>query len=121
MANVTTPINNLGIWTVGQLSPNWELPLSRVDANGTFSRIMDLTGVTTGQLSLIIYTSARAVASNSPGAGTFTITQVKPGIVTYAQASADVATSGVYYLKVKINFNGTTPDYSDYISITITA
>lgn len=109
------PVNDLGQWTVGQLSPVWELPLARD------SRIMDLTGVTTGQLSLIIYTSAKVVASNSPGAGTFTINNVKPGVVTYSQVAADMATAGTFYLRVKINFNGTTPDFSDYIRIIINA
>ncbi len=112
MANANTPINDLGNWTVGQLSPTWELPLARD------SRVMDLTGVTTGQLSLILYTSAKAVASNSPGVGTFTITNVKPGVVTYAQAAADMATTTAY-VRVKINFNGASPDYSDLIHINI--
>lgn len=120
MANANTPVNNLGNWTVGQLSPNWELPLVRTDANGQFSRTMDLTGVTTGQLSMILYTSAKAVASNSPGTGTFTITNVKPGVVTYAQSSADMVAT-VAYCRVKINFNGSSPDYSDLIAITINA
>lgn len=104
-------------WTVGQLSPTWTIPMVR---DGTSE--MDLTGVTTGQLSLIIYTSAKVVAANSPGVGTFTISQVKPGIVTYAPASADVPSSaGQYFVRVKVNFNGTTPDFSDYISWVIQA
>ncbi len=115
----TIPVNNLGTWTVGQTYPNWELPMVRTDANGNVSRVMDLTGVTTGQLSLIIYNSAKAVASNSPGAGTFTINNAKPGTVTYAQSSADMATAGTYYLRVRINFNNATPDYSDYIQLVV--
>lgn len=123
MANANTPINNLGSWTVGQTSPNFELPLTRTDANGNVSRVMDLTGVTTAQLSLIIYTAAKTVASNSPGTGVFTITQAKPGIVTYAQTVADMtpATNGQLYFRVKVNYNGSNPDYSDMISINITS
>lgn len=98
-------------WRVGQLSPTWTISMIR-DNNTE----MDLTGVLTSQLSLIIYTSAKVVASNSPGVGTFAITQAKPGIVTYAPASADIpATGGQYYVRVEINFNGTSPDFSDYI------
>lgn len=99
-------------WTVGQLSPTWTIPMSR---DGGVE--MDLTGVTANQLSLIIYTSAKVRASNSPGVGTFAIVQAKPGIVTYQLASADVpAAAGQYYVKVEVNFNGTEPDYSSYIS-----
>ncbi len=98
-------------WRVGQLSPTWTINMVR-DGNN----VMDLTGVTTNQLSLIIYTSSKTLASNSPGVGAFAITQANPGIVTYAPASQDVPTSaGVYYVRVEVNFNGTRPDYSDYI------
>lgn len=99
-------------WRTGQLSPSWTFNMIR-DNNTE----MDLTGVTTGQLSLIIYTSAKAVASNSPGVGTFTIVQANPGIVKYQLASADVpSTSGQYYVRVEVNYNGNAPDFSDYIS-----
>src|SRR6266704_3030917 len=109
----TLPVNDLGSWTVGQLSPHWELPLSRD------SRVMDLTGVTTNQLSLIIYNSAKT--QTGTGAGSFTINNAKPGVVTYAQASADLASAGTFYFRVKINFNGVSPDYSDLIKIIINA
>ena len=103
-------------WAVGQLSPTWTIPMTRDNAE------MDLTGVTTGELSLIIYTSAKVRAANSPGVGTFTIEQAKPGIVSYAPASADIpSTAGQYYVRIEINFNGTTPDYSDLISWVIQA
>ena len=115
----TTPVNNLGNWAVGQLYPNWELPLTRTDANGNVSRVMDLTGVQVSQLSLIIYTAAKVVAANSPGAGSFAINRAKPAVVTYSQATADMATAGTYYVRVRINFNGATPDYSDYVQIVI--
>ncbi len=118
MANSTTPVNNLGNWTVGQKSPNFEIPMVRTDANGNISRVMDLTGVTANQLSLILYTSAKAVASNSPGAGSFVINNSKPGNVTYAQDVADMVT-GVAFVRVKVNFSGTSPDFSDLIAITI--
>jgi hypothetical protein len=108
----TSAPGGISPWTVGQLSPLWTLPMTR--DNG---KVMDLTGVTTGQLSLIIYTSSKTLASNSPGVGTFTIEQVKPGIVTYQLASADVpSTAGQYWVRVKVNFGGTLPDFCDYIS-----
>jgi hypothetical protein len=107
------PLNDLGSWTVGQLYPAWELALTRD------TRTMDLTGVTAGQLSMIIYTAAKVVAGNSPGMGTFTINNAKPAVVVYTQSSGDMATAGTFYLKVKVNFNGSTPDYSDYIKLAI--
>ncbi len=105
------PVNDLGQWAVGQLSPSWELPLVRDN------RVMDLTGVTTGQLSLIIYNASKV--QTGTGAGSFTIKNVKPGVVVYAPASADMASAGTFYYRVKINFNGTTPDFSDYIHMQI--
>lgn len=77
--------------------------------------IMDLTGVTTNQLSLIIYNSSKV--QTGTGTGAFAITSAKPGIVTYAPISADVpVTAAQYYVRVGVNFNSTTPDYSDFIS-----
>lgn len=106
-------IGDLGNWTVGQLYPNWEISLARD------SRIFDLTGVTTGQLSLLIYNAAKV--QTGTGAGTFTINNVKPGVVTYAQAAADVASAGTFYFRLKVNFNNLTPDYSDFIHIQFSA
>lgn len=95
-------------WAVGQLSPTWTVPMQR--DGGT---VMDLTGVTTGQLSLVIYSATYAKVGT--GAGTFTILNARPGVVRYAPASADVATAGTYYVRITINFNGTALDASDYI------
>ena len=95
-------------WVVGQTDPAWTI--SMVRDNGA---IMDLTGVTAGQLSLLIYNAFRQPAGT--GAGTFTIVQAKPGIVQYQVDAADVATAGIWYIRVKVNFNGTNPDMSDYI------
>jgi len=81
---------------------------------------MTLTGATTGQLSLLIYNSSHIQVGT--GAGTFTIVDSNPGIVTYQLVSADVpATAGQYYVRVKVNFNGTTPDMSDYIGWQVNA
>lgn len=108
-------MSGISPWRVGQLSPTWTIPMIR-DNNV----IMDLTGVSVGQLSLIIYNGSKVVTGT--GAGTFTITQVKPGIVTYAPVSADIpVTAAQYYVRVEINFNGTSPDFSDYISWIIQA
>jgi hypothetical protein len=101
-------------WTVGQLSPTWTIQMIR-DEN----IVMDLTGVIANQLSLSIYNASKVQIGT--GAGTFVITSAYPGIVTYAPASADVSTAGSYYLRVKINFNNTSPDFSDYIPWTLQA
>ena len=81
------------------------------------TRPMDLTGVITGQLSLIIYSNGKV--QTGTGVGSFVINNVKPGVVTYAQAATDMASPGTFYYRVKINFSGTTPDFSDYIKIVI--
>jgi hypothetical protein len=95
-------------WAVGQQSPTWTIVCQR--DNDT---VMILTGVTTGQLSLIIYNSSYVQVGTS--AGTFTILNAATGWVNYAPAAADSATAGVYYVRVVVDFNGTTPDMSDYI------
>ncbi len=121
MANAAnTPVNDLGSWTVGQLSPAWEFPLTRTDANGNVTRTMDLTGVTAGQLSLIIYNSAKTQIIGT-GQGTFAINNIKPGVVTYTQktGTSDIATAGTFYFRVEVNFNGNAPDYSDYVHIQV--
>lgn len=101
-------------WAVGQLSPIWTIVMMRD------SKPMDLTGVTTGQLSLLIYNSSHT--KTGTGAGTFTIVDTNPGVVTYQLVSADVpATAGQYYVRVEVNFNGTSPDMSDYISWVVNA
>lgn len=101
-------MSGISPWAVGQLSPSWVLPMTR-DGGA----VMDLTGVTTSQLSLIIYNSLSVKVGT--GAGAFTIVNVRPGVVRYTPAAADVSTSGTFYLRVEVNFNGTTPDYSDYL------
>lgn len=97
-------------WRVGQLSPTWTINMVRDD-----NTIMDLTGVTTAQISFIIYNSSKVITGT--GAGTVTIVNVKPGIITYQLVSADVPTTpGQYYGRFGINFNSNAPDYSDYLS-----
>lgn len=100
-------------WAVGQLSPTWTIIMMRD------SKPMDLTGVAANQLSLQIYNAS--YVSTGTGAGTFSILNAKPGIVSYAPAAADVATAGTYNLRVKVNFNGNTPDMSDYIAWVVQA
>ena len=106
------PVNDLGQWAVGQLSPVWELVLARDN------RLMDLTGVATNQLSLIIYNANKV--QTGTGGGSFTINNVKPGVVTYTQVAGDMV-AATAFVRVKVNFNGTTPDFSDYIKIVINA
>lgn len=95
-------------WAKGQLSPSWTIQLTR-DNNTT----MDLTGVTANQLSLQIYNASYVQIAT--GAGTFGIVNVRPGVVRYNLAAADVATAGNYYVRVAVNFGGSSPDMSDYI------
>jgi len=101
-------------WALGQLSPVWTIVMARD------SKPMDLTGVTTNQLSLLIY-NANHVQTGT-GAGTFTIVDANPGVVTYQLVLADVPTTvGTYYVRVKVNFNNMSPDLSDYINWIIQA
>jgi len=101
-------------WTLGQLSPIWTIVLARD------SKPMDLTGVTVNQLSLLLYNGNHA--QTGTGAGTFTIIDTNPGVITYQLVTADVpVVTGTYYVRVKINFNNVAPDMSDYVTWTIQA
>jgi hypothetical protein len=74
---------------------------------------MNLTGVTVGQLSLVIYSASYVEIGT--GAGTFTILSANPGWVRYALDPADPATAGTFYVRFVVDFNGTSPDMSDYM------
>lgn len=101
-------------WALGQLGPTWLIIMNRD------STPMNLIGVTTAQLSLLIYNSSHVQIGT--GTGTFTIIDSNPGVVTYQLVSADVpTTASQYYVRVKVNFNGTTPDMCDYISWVVNA
>lgn len=95
-------------WAVGQQSPTWTILCQR-DNNTT----MNLTGVTTGQLSLVIYNASYVQIGT--GAGSFTTLNASTGLINYAPVAADSATAGMYYVRVVVDFNGTSPDMSDYI------
>lgn len=100
-------------FTSGDTSPTWTIPMTR---DGGVA--MNLTGVTTNQLSLSIYT-ASPLAKIATGTGTFTILNANPGIVQYAPAAADSATTGSLLVRVVVDFNGTNKDSSDYIQWTV--
>ena len=104
-------INDLGLWRVGQLSPQWEIPLVRD------TRTFDLTGVTLNLLNLLIYNSAKVQIGT--GGGSIFVNNVVPAVITYTQVAADVANVGTFYFRICVNFNGNAPDYSDYIHIQI--
>lgn len=75
---------------------------------------MNLSGVTTAQIGLLIY-NANFVQIGT-GEGTVTIVDANPGIITYQLVSADVPTTqGTYYIRFEVNFNNTAPDMSDRI------
>lgn len=95
-------------WARGQTSPVWTIPMTR-DGGA----VMDLTGVTTNQLSLNIYASNGSLIGT--GGGTFTIVSTSPAVVRYQPVTADSATVGSNAVRVIVNFNGTTPDMSDPI------
>lgn len=75
---------------------------------------MDLTGVTTNQLSLNIYGANGALIGT--GGGTFSIVSANPGVVRYQAVTADSATIGSNSVRVVVNFNNTNPDMSDRIT-----
>lgn len=99
-------------WPKGDTSPAWTIPMTRDGG-----KVMDLTGVSVGQLSLKIYNSS--FAQIGTGGGAFTIVSANPGIVRYTPVTADSATVGNNYVRVVVTFNGTSPDSSDYIPWTV--
>lgn len=105
------PINDLGAWRIGQLTPAWEMVMVRD------SRVYDLTGVTTNLLSLIIYNAAKVQIGT--GGGVFALNNAIPAVITYTQVAADLANVGTFYLRICVNFNSNAPDYSDYIKLTV--
>ncbi len=115
-------VNGISPWMAGASSPGWKFTLTQ----GTDS-ILDLTGVTTGQLSLYIYSITNASSSNptytkiATGLGPFTIaTPATSGIVSYVPLAADSATLlGAYAIRVVVNFGGTNLYATDYIPWTI--
>lgn len=104
-------------WPKGDTSPTWTIPMIR--DNNT---LMDLTGVTANQLSVVIYSATYAILGT--GAGTITIVNAKPGVVRYKPAASDSTTTaqlGNNYVRIVVNFNGTDPDACDYILWTVQA
>lgn len=105
-------------WTIGQLSPIWTVVLMRqiLQSDGTLTnKPMDLTGVSTGQITMLVYNASKVLTIT--GTGTVAIVDAVPGIITYQLVSTDIPTTpSTYYIKFKVNYNGTTPDYSSYIT-----
>jgi hypothetical protein len=101
-------------WAKGQTSPAWVIPLTR-DGGA----IMDITGVTSNQLILNIYSSNGSLIGT--GGGSFTIINSSPGIVRYQPVAADSATIGQNSVRIIVNFNGNNPDYSDLIQWVVAA
>ena len=102
-------------WAMGQLSPSWLISIDTDD-----NKPLDLTNVTTGQLGFLIYNSSRVQIST--GGGTFSIKNAAQGLVGYALGTNDVPTiAGTYYVRVKVNFGGATPFFTDYIKWVISA
>lgn len=101
-------------WAKGQTSPTWTIICERDN-----DEPMILTGVLTSQLSLAIYSSNYAPVAT--GGGSFTIISVgdlaskTPAVVNYAPVAADSATTGTFYVRIIVDYNGTSPDMSDYI------
>ena len=99
-------------WKAGQVTPTWTFEIT-TDCGAA----LNLTGVTAGQCSLLIYNAA--FASVATGGGTFTIqTPATSGVLTYAPIAADSSglTAGQYYVRVEVNFNSSQPFYTDYLT-----
>ena len=102
-------------WRVGQVTPTWTFEIT-TDSGSP----LNLTGVTAGQCSLLLYNAA--FASVATGGGTFTLpTPLTSGLLTYAPIAADTSglAAGQYYVRVEVNFSGTSPFYSDFVSLVI--
>jgi hypothetical protein len=96
-------------WALGQLYPSWTI--RAVQDNG---QPLNLTGVTTGELSFLVYNANYAEIAT--GSGAFSVINAADGIVTYTFASGDVPTTpGTYYVRIKIIFNNTSPFFTDYV------
>ena len=94
-------------WAVGDTAPSWLITL--IDKTGT---PLNLSGVLSSQLSLIIYNAQFVQVAT--GAGGFAVTS-SPGTIQYNPAAADSATAGTYYLRFRVSFNGSKPQSSDYV------
>lgn len=102
-------------WVKGQVTPTWTFEIT-LD-NGA---PLNLTGVTSGQCSLLIYNAA--FASVATGGGSFAVlTPAISGLLTYTPLAADTSglTAGQYYVRVEVNFNSNAPFFSDFVSLTI--
>jgi hypothetical protein len=106
-------------WPVGQLTAI-QIPLAQE------SKQVDLTGQLNSNISVVIYSVAVSTTTGLPvytlvgtSTGACSVVQNKPGIIQWSPASGDVATAGTYALRVKVNFNGTTPQIFDYVPWTI--
>lgn len=76
---------------------------------------MVITGVTTAQITLLVYNASYVLIGT--GIGVVAIIDADPAIITYALNIADLPTTpGQYWVRFKVNFNNTTPDFSDRIS-----
>jgi hypothetical protein len=103
------------LWAVGQLEPFWTVQI--IQDNGV---PLNLAGVTTAQLSFIVYNANQAQIAT--GNGGWSIINAADGIVQYAFATNDVPTTpGTYYVRIKVNFNNSQPFMTDYIKWVIQA
>lgn len=105
----TAQVNGISPWLAGASYPTWQITLTQ----GADS-LLNLTGVTTGQVSLYIYSITNASSSNpvytkiATGAGTWQIlTPATSGQLVYAPAAADsTGLLGAYAVRFVVNFSG---------------
>ncbi len=106
-------------WYAGQTSPIWDIPLA-TDAGNE-----DLTGVSTGNITLIFRNTSVRPTVDTVGTGTFYIKSVNPGELYYKPSVADVASAfnGVIIIKILFppSFSATDEVVYDYLGFTITA
>ncbi len=66
----------------------------------------DITGLSTGNLSMILRNVGVAPPTDAAGTGTFAIVTASPAVITYQFSSGDVASAGSFELIVKAVFPG---------------
>ena len=121
MAALAISPSGINPWVIGQLSPNWKIPLNQGPSGAA-----NLSGVNPAtQLSLVIYTvsSTGIYTKTGVGQGSFAIQQNYPGVVVYTPNANDFVAAGtftapgLYAVRVEVNYAGTTPFYTDYIPV----
>jgi len=113
------------LWAPGQTSPSLTILCTRR------GNVFDLTNQAANNISILLYNNVQTANINGQlaytqigtSAGSITIISSIPGIIQWAPAQADTGSllPGQYWFRVKVNMNGTKPDYSGYLPLFIGA